>query len=783
MSLTQHQLNEEAVRQGIDRYERGRDKAIQRGSEIFTKPVRVALSRCIEQVKAGLDLWIRESTSGPGKRSAAVDHIIMLPSNKVAALASHVILDGLSKDQSITAVAGAIGRALQNEYIFQSVDAELWRQLNREVATNKSPAERNRFIIDSLKDHGIYEEPWGRREGIRVGLVLIDLFMQYTGLIKTVTYKEYKNKSKTRVVPSDSYTEWLKKFDDHNSPMNPVWLPMVRTPIDWNNIYIGGYNDPRLQFRPLVKTRNTENLEKTGEYNLDKIYKAVNHLQRVPYVIDKRILEVAKYCWKENIHFDGMPFSERLQAPPKPDKGSEDYAQWKAVAGKTYKMNLSLDGQRYNHRRIIDLAEKYKEHSVYFPLRLCFRGRGYCSPAYLNYQSNDLARASLLFRNGQTGRDNNSDFWIRVHTANCWGRDKDTYEERLAWFENNAKMIEAIAKDPFKNIEWTKADAPFRFLQACFESMQYLQEGHTQLPVGIDCSCQGLQIYSMLLRDPVAARNTNVLPTDRYQDVYSLVADSVNNRLKTSSHPYANDWLKFGIDRKTTKRQTMTLSYGSTMHSCQDYTADWFFEQLRQKKNPFGTETYKPATWLGRVVWDSIGEVVKSSQVGMECLRGIANQLLDMEIFPQWNTPMGFPVFMEYEKTKAINIKTRVHGTIRQHRAQIPSQDGSLRRRKTVDAICANFIHSLDGFGGILGKTVSMCDFDMYAVHDEFDTLPKNVSQLSGNVRQATAELFNEDLFGGFVEEMSRLSGLQFETPAYGDLDVSQVRKSLYYCG
>ena len=52
--------------------------------------------------------------------------------------------------------------------------------------------------------------------------------------------------------------------------------------------------------------------------------------------------------------------------------------------------------------KLLHLGNKYKEwDSVYFPMRVDYRGRLYYMPAYLHPQGTDLAKGLLLFKNGQ----------------------------------------------------------------------------------------------------------------------------------------------------------------------------------------------------------------------------------------------------------------------------------------------------------------------------------------------------------------------------------------------
>lgn len=73
---------------------------------------------------------------------------------------------------------------------------------------------------------------------------------------------------------------------------------------------------------------------------------------------------------------------------------------------------------------ILGLAEFYRNFSkFYFPLRLDQRGRIYCSPSYLNYQSNELSKALLLF--AYPGIINKNDMqsvvYLKTYGANCYG--------------------------------------------------------------------------------------------------------------------------------------------------------------------------------------------------------------------------------------------------------------------------------------------------------------------------------------------------------------------------
>ena len=139
------------------------------------------------------------------------------------------------------------------------------------------------------------------------------------------------------------------------------------------------------------------------------------------------------------------------------------------------------------------------------------------------------------------------------------------------------------------------------------------EEGYgfvSSIPVNVDGSCNGLQIYSLMLRDSKAGKLVNLTKTDKPQDIYQLVADAVNDKLREHAKqntPYAQLWLDYGVKRSTTKRSIMTICYGSTRYSCTDFVIEDLTKRKDKGENhPFTDEIFRPASYLASVIWDSI---------------------------------------------------------------------------------------------------------------------------------------------------------------------------------
>ena len=97
---------------------------------------------------------------------------------------------------------------------------------------------------------------------------------------------------------------------------------------------------------------------------------------------------------------------------------------------------------------------------------------------------------------------------------------------------DNKDMIFRVADDPYTNLEWTKADAPFSFYAACVDFSAALVSGDvagyaSHLPIALDGSNSGVQHYSAAMRAE-EGRFVNLTPTEDMQDLYQAVADRVS---------------------------------------------------------------------------------------------------------------------------------------------------------------------------------------------------------------------------------------------------------------
>ena len=527
------------------------------------------------------------------------------------------------------------------------------------------------------------------------------------------------------------------------------------------------------------------------------------------------------------------------------EEDTEVLRKWKAAATAARDDNISSRSKRLSMAKALRVADTLAEHDgVYFPYQLDFRGRVYAIPTF-NPQGNDLTKGLLHFAKGKPIDDGVAAGWLAVHGANTYGYDKASLEDRIAWVEEREDEIVACAADPMgRGDMWLRADKPWQFLAFCFEWSGFVAEGYgyvSRLPVALDGSCSGIQHFSAMLRDSVGGAAVNLLPSETPSDIYQRVCDVVVGKLesmagglgttldgvaKVNSPPslpeneeaialifklraeaiaaYADDseegwseqvtaaaWLAMGLNRKATKRQVMTLPYGSTRYSCTSYTQQWYkdrSEDLGHKMFP--DEEASAAMWmLSGLIWDSISEVVIAARTAMDWLQGCARVVAHEELPVNWTTPIGFPVMQSYRNTKSTRVKTKLgESTIR---LSLVEERKTINKRRMADAISPNFVHSMDATHLMLSVCYAADNgIDSFAmIHDSFGTHAADTNTLAACLREAFVDLYEGvDMLANFRDQIERQVSpdrreLIKPVPEKGGLDIQEVRSSdFFFC-
>ena len=306
-------------------------------------------------------------------------------------------------------------------------------------------------------------------------------------------------------------------------------------------------------------------------------------------------------------------------------------------------------------RMTMEAVERFKDRDrFYIPWSFDYRGRAYPIPAFLTPQDTDFGK-SLLRTAEEAFITPQGNKWLAFQVATTYGLDKATMAERLSWTNENIPLITRVATDPIDNLgDWEAADEPWQFMAACEEyyNVVITQERKTTgLFVATDATCSGLQILAGLARDKRTAQLVNVLPADRPQDAYKVVAEVAK--------PNCPVHIQKVMDRKTVKRTVMTIPYNAKPYSNRSYIRDALLEK--------GIEIDKEdLTVTVQAVRDAMEQVVPGPMSVMkwietEVAKAIKRGAAELE----WCTPSGFIVRQKLMKKDVKQLDLKLLGRVR----------------------------------------------------------------------------------------------------------------------
>lgn len=818
----QEELEREMVRVGIERFERSTANLEESGMASKTSYgvsfIRTVLLDCAALIQERMEA---------AKKGAIVHgknwHLIAeLEPESAAFIALRSVLDISSKVGNLSDIVREIGKKVQDEVRFRRFEREDKARMGRvlrHINSNGSQDYRykHRVLTYNMTHdmHGqatgtpLYE--WTPSEVIHVGAALLEAVIASTGHFQKVTLKKGKRQENVLQM-SDELLAWIADYKDRMGIMYPAFLPCVVEPMDWQRgeqgRYFGGYYTPEAQACLLMVINKGKNGKKPikalQDADLSRVCDALNHLQKTPWRINKRVLEVIKEVARLNLG-TGMPKTAKLDPPPFPfaetwkkehatEKELEEFAEWKHFASLTYTAERERVSKAILLSRIINIADRYKHlDALYFVWRCDFRGRMYTAAHGLSPQSNDVAKSLLHFKEGMPLDSEQAVFWWKVHGGNCFGVDKLSYTERVRWVNENEQYILETAADPVAMREfWGGTDKPYQFLAWCFEYAQWKERGDrfvSRLPIGLDGSCNGLQHFSAMLRDSVGGAAVNLTPSDRPKDIYAAVAALAVKKLSEINDerkPIAQAWLAFGIDRSTVKRSVMTLPYGATRTSCRDYLFQHYLEK-KSKENLFdstGATVISAINLLTEVVWSSIGEVVIAARAAMDWLRDVASIVSKANLPITFTAPSGFVVHQAIKKVKVKKVMTILCG-----RTDIPvatPDEDSIDSQRQRNGISPNFVHSCDAshLVSTILKAREEGITSISAIHDDFGTHAANTALFHNLIRESFVEQYSIDVLQKFKDEIESSTGLILPpVPASGDLVLESVLDSGYFFG
>jgi hypothetical protein len=292
--------------------------------------------------------------------------------------------------------------------------------------------------------------------------------------------------------------------------------------------------------------------------------------------------------------------------------------------------------------------------------------------------------------------------YLCIDIANCYGLDKELFEDRIQWVKDNNHQLEALLDDVKEDkVLYIKAVLALRAVQRGEET------GHL---ISLDATNSGIQIMSAITGCKKGAEITNLLPINKRYDGYTIITDEMNDLLKSRGA------MSVSVPRKDAKNAVMTSGYGS-------------------KKVP--KEVFGEGELLD-IFYEACFNKAEGAFTLMDVL---INAWQPFALEHSWVLPDQFQVNIKVMEKKEIRIEIDElnHLTFT---TNIEENIGSERGVSLV----ANVIHSLDAY--LLRNVIRRCNYNPKMIKNKLSIL-KRIQEL-----RESGELVQEPPTGKLADHL-----------------------------
>jgi DNA-directed RNA polymerase len=712
----------------------------------------------------------RVSQGWASDKAAAVVPLKNCDPGVLALITAKGVLDilGVRKTERLTYAQATthIGTLVYHQIMlddFAEKHKELFDQAARYIHDHKGYSYKVQRYRATMRKHSVVPISWPNSIRHLVGGWLLDRLASATGWITTHTSYTGKNRSQTYLAYQPDFIKAREALLARAEAFAGCLWPMLCEPNDWSDDFAGGYltNDLRRLTR-LVRTRVSR---RDALLRDSKALAMLNRLQKVPYRINDRILELANFCKERRLTVGKFRAEEPTPPPPKPEPwetaSDEDKIAYRRARTEIEDRNAALAQKNYRTTEALYVANKYKGETFWIPWSFDFRGRVYPIPTSLSPQGTDFDKSLIYF--AEEGPV--SEWWLGFQVATTWGLDKAPMDERQSWATSNHGFITRVATDPEGTIsEWSKAEEPWCFISAAIEYYQCVitnEKLTSGYPISVDATCSGLQHLSAMALDRKAAEMVNVVPTPKPSDGYAIVAEVAKTQLPEHLHPL--------ITRKLTKRTVMTTPYGVTENSARDY--------IRQELKGVELEKGELQAIVKAVYRYGVRTVFAGPCASMAFIQKAAGECIkNKDPYIKWVTPSGFTVFQEYRKNDVTRVRTKLLGQRIDTQMLKEWDERTIDLSKAKTAASPNLVHSLDA--ALLHLVFAEWQRPFTVIHDCVLGRSCDMNDLAEAIRDKFVEIYSQPVLRNWAEQL----GVEFdESVMINTLDINDVQGSSYF--
>lgn len=686
-----------------------------------------------------------------------------------AAIALKITFDKVfsykDKANKLVTITESIGQAVEQEAQMQYYERNcpgLLNTIKKNYWHNTTGTHQKFVIVRTLIQR--YDVPqwtrWSQPTRVKLGGWLLDCIMEESQWFMRVDRKE-RNKSCIVIEPTPEFLSIKDEVMANAELFSPIAYPMLIEPNDWGHNRQGGYLLNEVMKGHDMVRRGVDPIQGETPINF------LNKIQKVGYRLNTFIYQVAETLLDKGYKVGKFIPIVEIPLPNKPPDIAENYdsrKQYRRDAAEVMNKNAASFKKSCRTRMTMEAAKLFKDKKEFFiPWSFDYRGRAYPIPAFLTPQDTDFGKSLLKFSE-ESYMTPDAEEWLAFQVATTYGLDKAPIHERMQWVAENDEVISAVALDPIGNIHlWEAADEPFQFLASCEEYHHCVitrDRNFTSLPIAVDATCSGLQILAGLCRDARTANLVNVLPAERPQDAYAVVAEHAKPNVPESIRPY--------MDRKTVKRVVMTVPYNAKPHSNRGYIREALLEK--------GIEVDKDdLTTTVKAVREAMDEVVPGPMAAMKWIEAEVTKAIKRGATElKWTTPSGFVVTQKLNKKLTSTVTLQLLGRVQITVATEDSDKVDLLHHKNATA--PNLIHSLDA--SLLHLSTLRFDYPISLIHDSVLCRATDMDMLSRIVRETYMHLFAEN---SYLESWANQIGAETKPPIIGDLTPESVIDSTYF--
>ncbi|NXF24066.1 RPOM protein, partial [Rhodinocichla rosea] len=567
-------------------------------------------------------------------------------------------------------------------------------------------------------------------------------------------YSFYSNWQVGLIRPHPIFSQLVSNAAETTLTFNSSAMPMLCPPVPWTSPTFGAFvlNDTKLMRFMDDTTHHQLLLEQCPLVNLHPVLDALNQLGNCAWKINQPVLDIIISIFndKGDEKLDIPPPLSEAPKPPTPPCNSSTWSKsFKHEVFLCKKKAAEMHSLRMDALYKLSIANYVRDKVFWFPHNMDFRGRTYPCPPYFNHLGNDVTRAILLFAEGRPLGPKGLD-WLKIHLINLTGlKKKNALQERLEYANEIMEDILDSADHPLTGRKWwMDTDEPWQALACCMEIAKASRSPDpaayiSHFPVHQDGSCNGLQHYAALGRDLSGAASVNLVPCGLPQDVYSAVAQQVEEFRKKDDERGLKiaQVLQGFISRKVVKQTVMTVVYGVTR-----YGGRLQIEKRLKEIDEFPEEyLWEASHYLVKQVFNSIKEMFSATRDIQNWLTESAKLIAQSGRTVEWVTPLGLPIIQPYYRSRS-TVVTPLCPAL------------SCRKPDTVkqkNAFPPNFIHSLDSTHMML--TALHClrkGLTFVSVHDCYWTHALTVDVMNQVCRQQFVALHSEKILQDLSEFM-----------------------------